>query len=137
MLELRPEVAAFAQALEAQLRANDHKSGWKGDSVSSLMERLKEEVDELVKALCSHLIEYGRAKRGTEEPLLFADTEFEVLKEAADVANFAMMIADVCGGLVCVEADDSKPSQLCICGKGYDTDGDGDCPECAIPAKRS
>jgi hypothetical protein len=27
------------------------------------------------------------------------DTEDVVLKEAADVANFAMMIADVCGAL--------------------------------------
>ena len=83
MLELRPEVAAFAQAMEAQLRANDHKPGWKDEDRGDLMERLHDEVGEL---------EVELVYRGSRRPGL-------VLKEAADVANFAMMVADVCGGL--------------------------------------
>ena len=76
-----PEVVAFADAMEAQLRANDHKPGWKNDWSKDLLKRLREETDELEKTL--------------EEP----DYTGNILKEAADVANFAMMIADVCGGL--------------------------------------
>ena len=86
MLELRPEVAAFAQAMEAQLRANDHKPGWRGDSPEILMRRLYEEAGELRRCVVCR------------EPWS-AEEAARVLKEAADVANFAMMVADVCGGL--------------------------------------
>lgn len=79
---LRPEVAAFAQATEARLRANDHKPGWKGDDPGRLMERLREEVDEVRDEL-------SPTSRSREY----------IAAECADVANFAMMIADVCGGL--------------------------------------
>jgi hypothetical protein len=68
---LRPVVQWFAEQMELQLRANDHKGGWAGDSTESLLDRLDEEVAELRE--CS-------SKREIEE--------------AADVANFAMMIAD-------------------------------------------
>lgn len=85
-MELRPEVRAFAEAMEAQLRANDHKPGWKNDSAFSLLVRLQEEKDELLEAVsCGRIGSPEWAKR--------------VVKETADVANFAMMIADVCGGL--------------------------------------
>lgn len=77
--ELRPEVEAFAQAMECALRANDHKPGWKNDAPSALIDRLYQEVRELDRT-----------------PMAAPDA---VLKEAADVANFAMMVADVCGGL--------------------------------------
>jgi len=79
---VRPEVAAFAQAMEAQLKANDHKPGWKSDSLDSLHRRLIEEADELL-----------------EEIDKDAWTPEGVTREAADVANFAMMLADRCGGL--------------------------------------
>lgn len=76
-LELRPEVARFAQLMERRLRANDHKGGWRGDTPHALLRRLREETDELYLAI----------------------TAEDVGNEAADVANFAMMIADVCGAL--------------------------------------
>lgn len=82
----RPEVEAFADAMEAQLLANDHKPGWKRDFPSELLRRLKEESTELSREL--------REWDGSN-----ANSPKRVLKEAADVANFAMMIADVCGGL--------------------------------------
>jgi hypothetical protein len=70
--QLRPEVLWFAMQMEAQLRANDHKPGWKEDSIGALMERLFEEAHELDQSL----------------------NPIQTIKEAADVANFAMMIAD-------------------------------------------
>ena len=77
--ELRPEVRAFALLMEERLRANDHKGGWKQCVGSWLLGRLIEEVGEL------------------REEMLVADTTGAhcVGDEAADVANFAMMIADV------------------------------------------
>lgn len=78
----RPEVRAFADLMEAQLKANDHKPGWKGDDPNALWSRLSDEALELTE-------EVGDSAR---DPIL-------VGKEAADVANFAMMIADVCGAL--------------------------------------
>lgn len=74
----RPEVRAFADAMEEQLSANDHKGGWQRDTALSLLRRLREETTELARAIGG---------------------EGDVLKEAADVANFAMMIADVSGAL--------------------------------------
>lgn len=81
--ECRREVRQFAKAMEECLRANDHKPGWKQDEIRALLDRLREEVGELDVAT---IPEQGR-------------TPGEIAKEAADVANFAMMIADVCGGL--------------------------------------
>lgn len=81
-LTLRPEVEAFAQAMERELRANDHKPGWGKDNPWDLQRRLLEEAKELEDAWGNKFL-----------------TGLEILAEAADVANFAMMIADVCGAL--------------------------------------
>ena len=78
MNELRSEVQVFAEEMEKVLAANDHKPGWKLKGVAYLLGCLLAEVAELKEAL-SHF------------------TEEEVLRETIDVANFAMMIADVCG----------------------------------------
>lgn len=79
-MQRRKEVELFADAMERKLLLNDHKSGWKHESVMFLLPRLRQELRELTRAV----------GEGTEE---------DVLSEAADVANFAMMVADVCGGL--------------------------------------
>jgi hypothetical protein len=92
----RPEVAAFADLMEAQLRANDHKPGWKGESAGAdLLPRLHEEADELREALrlWAAQVAWGSAA------LYLPQNIAKVGREAADVANFAMMIADVCGAL--------------------------------------
>jgi len=87
LIELRPEVLAFARLMEQQLRANDHKPGWKHDSADALIDRLNQELDELADAVDEW--PQSRILNGTER----------VGKEAADVANFAMMLADICGAL--------------------------------------
>lgn len=76
----RPEVRAFADAMEARLLANDHKGGWSKDLPEWLLGRCEDELFELRRS-----IQWASGHA--------------VLDEAADVANFAMMIADVCGGL--------------------------------------
>ena len=75
-IELRPEVQWFAEHMELALQANDHKGGWRHDSCSALLIRLREETDELKAAL-----QKGYHLR-------------HIVQEAADVANFAMMVAD-------------------------------------------
>lgn len=75
-LGVRPEVAAFAVAMEGKLKENDHKGGWSDCDKHWLMDRLYDEADELC----------GAVNRGVAS---------EIEGEAADVANFAMMIHDI------------------------------------------
>lgn len=78
---IRPEVLAFAKVMEQKLRENEHKGGWRNDSTWALLARLREEVGEMYDVLSSPI-----------DPVV-------VGREAADVANFAMMIADNAGAL--------------------------------------
>ena len=87
MTELRPEVRKFAEAMERKLRQNDNKGGWKyPGALEYLVDRLETECIELKMELDMQSKQIYRPK-------------MLVLREAADVANFAMMIADVCGAL--------------------------------------
>lgn len=72
----RTEVEWFADAMERKLRANDHKRHWSNMSIQYLSMRLTQERKELYRAVAE------------------GDPE-KVLAEAADVANFAMMLADM------------------------------------------
>jgi NTP pyrophosphatase (non-canonical NTP hydrolase) len=75
----------FAEEMEKKLALNRHKGGpaaWRKDGPFELVWRIEQEKEELIVAL-AHWIRVG----GKEA---LAD----VIKEAADVANFAMMIAD-------------------------------------------
>jgi hypothetical protein len=93
-IQLRPEVQWFAQQMELTLRANDHKGGWNEMSPRELATRLNEEVYEL------ELAYY--AGRNAER----------VIREASDVANFAMMIADnIRGFLPGINTDYVGPSK--------------------------
>lgn len=71
----RESIMRFAQQMEEKLAANDHKGGWENEDIGYLLTRLREELDELVNA-----VDFG--------------TQKDVVGEAADIANFAMMIAD-------------------------------------------
>lgn len=74
---IRPEVLDFAVEMEKKMAVNDHKSGWCHYTQSYLAGKLVEEVSELLLA-----IEDGQSHEA-------------IIQEAADVGNFAMMIADV------------------------------------------
>ena len=74
----RREVLQFASIMEDRLAANDHKTHWDGSSLDWLLERLKDEVEELEAVIAEGDL----------------SMDVEISHEAADVANFAMMIAD-------------------------------------------
>ena len=84
----------FVEQMEQTLKANDHKGGWETLNPSWLLMRLREETDELHGAMspscgcreanCPHVL---------QDPWHRANMN-QVIKEATDVANFAMMIAD-------------------------------------------
>lgn len=80
-----PIVAAFGELMIEKLDANDHKPTWKEEALIDLQDALEREVNELGEAILC--IETGEA------------ISKDVAREAADVANFAMMIADKFGGL--------------------------------------
>lgn len=83
---MRHEVRVFAEEMERQLALNDHKGGWK----ACFLEWLGSEMS----THCSRLIAQAQAKSART-----AVGKAVILDDAADVANFAMMIADVCGCL--------------------------------------
>ena len=79
VIGLRDELAWFAQEMEQQLRRNDHKGGWDSLSFPRMLQRLKQETKELELAI-------AKAKKTGKWG--------DVVGEAADVANFSMMIAE-------------------------------------------
>lgn len=101
-VEPRPEVMAFARAMEEKLRKNDHKGGWEACGALYLGRLIIGEVVELLAAL------------GVDEPtvrVMFVSAleEYDVSDvddpqlEAADVGNISMMIFDnlVNGRIAC------------------------------------
>jgi NTP pyrophosphatase (non-canonical NTP hydrolase) len=80
-LEIREEVKWFSEQMENKLKANDDKGGWSNCDLFWLVDRLKEEVDELENSLYNYRSLIG--------------TKLEIIEEASDVGNFAMMIADI------------------------------------------
>jgi hypothetical protein len=86
-LVLRDEVHQFAQLMEIKMRKHDPVTRWKKSKRTDLFLALKKEMDKL-----EPLAKYAGVNEKTITPEAIAS-------QAADVANFAMMIADVCGGL--------------------------------------
>ncbi len=72
----RQAVDKFAEVMKAKLERDVYKGSWDGCSTEYLTCRAVDEMTELAKAIDSNL------------------SKKEVTKEAADVANFVMMIAD-------------------------------------------
>ncbi len=87
-------VDRFAVRMRLKLRANDHKGHWGKCTPDWLLGCLRVEVRELVDALDN----LEREKRQGGNGMLAAAVG-EVVSECCDVAAFAMMIADVVGGL--------------------------------------
>lgn len=80
--EERTEAAIwFVQEMLTQLSDNEHKSSWRKDSYKTLRSRLLHELEEM------------------EDELFYDHNKYRLdlralISECADVANFAMMIAD-------------------------------------------
>ncbi len=98
--DVRAEVKAFARLMEAKLRANEHKGSWKQEMPVYLIHRLQEEVMELASigegTLDACVLRHNERPH---DPLHRTIPSISVGYEAADVGNFAMMLADVCGAL--------------------------------------
>lgn len=80
---MRESVKWFAGIMEQTLQKHDDKKGsdgWLNDDIYGLFGRLREESDEIEELI----IHYDYEK----------DESLKLIKECADVANFAMMIAD-------------------------------------------
>lgn len=74
---VRPEVLWFASIMEEKLKENDHKGGWGDCEITWLIQRIKDEISEL------------------ESGLLRSDIDkTKLIRECADISNFAMMVAD-------------------------------------------
>lgn len=71
-----PFVTPFSEVMVKKLEEYDYKNGWVRLSYLELLENLELEVEEMKDAL----IERANAK--------------SVIEECADIANYAMMIAD-------------------------------------------
>jgi len=77
---VRLEVRRLSLLMELKLRRNDHKGGWQHMTPMELLERLEGEVRELRQAI-------------------YEGDPLDIAQECADVANYAMMIADVTEGI--------------------------------------
>lgn len=69
--------------MEIKLRDNDHKRGWSNCSLDWLVMRIAHERNELKRAIDRYNSDASEENRRI------------IINEAADVANFAMMIADI------------------------------------------
>ena len=78
--QIRPSVMHFAAHMERVLALNDHKGGW-----------LKMIDREIMYCIADENIELTLALQGWTNP---DDLTKRVVKEAIDVANFAMMLID-------------------------------------------
>lgn len=90
-MDVRQEVKLFAEAMEKVLRENDDKSGWKECSPAWLLIMLEDEAKEIRELISYH--------RHTREAISQQERIRLISKECCDVANFAMMLADVYGAL--------------------------------------
>lgn len=122
MIELRPEVQAFAEAMELKLRQNDHKGGWKKEEPDHqwkwtedagwLLDRAKQEIGELEFELSTtwdgNQYHRGMLIHRGENWIGKAEDRPKILDEAVDTANFLMMIADVCGALDISKLQEAK-----------------------------
>lgn len=109
----RPEVVAFADAMERKLRANDWKGTWKHDAPGALMDRVHEELTEFRDEL------FTRGPRDTDAH------KAALLNEAADVANMLMMVVDTSGAL-------PVPSPAPVAGGYKQAPGSKNCMQSAV-----
>lgn len=71
-----PEVQRFFDAMIYKLKRNAHKGKWEGVNLEQMRKRLSDELAELDLAIADGNV-------------------IEIILEAADVANFALIIADI------------------------------------------
>lgn len=92
-INVRGQVAYFAQLMELVLRDNDNKPGWSKCTPLWLHAKLTEEIGELGKLLT------GLYHPTDSQPYQMSEEQCQkvrlAMKEAIDIGNVAMMLADV------------------------------------------
>lgn len=105
---MRPELISFVQQLETRLASFDEdrgEDGWKDATTCiNFLERLEHKLVALHGAV--HAYEKAREARRVPRQDLGV-RQLEVLTVAADIGNYAMMVADVCGALPLAEPNQS------------------------------
>ncbi len=87
----RERIRWFARRMEKKLRQNDHKGHWSNCTRAYLIRRMRTELKELA----AKVTNFGRLTRKSMTDAGLQDSARALISEAADVANFAMMLADV------------------------------------------
>lgn len=83
----RHTVKWFAEEMEAKLQDNDHKGGWSDESIEWLQTRMYKNYRDLVTSTLNLRV-------AQEDDRLSAREIDRLVRDCADVANRAMMIAD-------------------------------------------
>ena len=111
-MKLRPEVQKFAEEMERQLQANEHKGGWEDCTICHLIVELRRNSYELERAAL-------RVDAGLTSSIP------SVVRRAANVANIAMMVADNWGGEFSQKKPEpEKPDEDCP--EDWDEEGEHD-----------
>ncbi len=76
----------FSRVMEERLKENDHKGGWADESTLDLWNALNQEAVELRTAISDDALGHN--------PAGSIPTAEAIVREAADVANFALFVAD-------------------------------------------
>ena len=84
---MRESVKKFAELMEQVLQENDDRGGWEQEDFDYLFDRMTEEKRELRNL-------FHRQHPLWNLELKPSKTRKQAIKEAVDVANFCMMIAD-------------------------------------------
>jgi hypothetical protein len=79
-IELRPEVRAFAEAMEAKMLANDHSGGWDATDHDYIWTEIHRHLGKMT--LHAYHAKWDK-----------------ILPDAADVANLCMILCDILGVL--------------------------------------
>lgn len=85
---IRSEVKWFAEHMESKLQENEHKTGWEDSTVDFLSVQMQRNLKEL-----NEMFE--------ELPSNYSVFSANVIRQCSDIANYAMMIADISNKYVC------------------------------------
>lgn len=88
--DCRPEVRAFAVAMENKLRENDHKKPWQECNLNYFLFRIEEEKDEMREAFEKWLLTVWGKTEIDDYKAAVRECEIKMANEAVDIANFAM-----------------------------------------------
>lgn len=85
---IRSEVKWFAEHMESKLQENEHKTGWADCTVDFLSSQIRKNLNELDSMF-------------QELPSNYSVFSANVIRQCSDMANYAMMIADISDKYIC------------------------------------